>query len=86
VLRAYAKYLRQIGFALTPSFIEGTFNAHPRMARLLVQLFRRRFDPAAVAGAAEREVDCSEVASEIGQALEDVENLNEDRVLRSTWR
>jgi glutamate dehydrogenase len=82
VLRAYAKYLRQIGFALTPSFIEGTFNAHPRIARLLVQLFRRRFDPAAVAGAAEREIDCSEVAREIGQALEDVENLNEDRVLR----
>ncbi len=82
VLRAYAKYLRQIGFALTPAFIEGTFNAHPRMARLLAQLFRRRFEPAADRTEAEREIDCNAVAREIVQALEDVENLNEDRVLR----
>ena len=82
VLRAYAKYLRQIGFALTPAFVEGTLNAQPRIARLLVQLFRQRFEPDGGRSAAEREVDCGAVANEIGQALEDVENLNEDRVLR----
>jgi len=82
VLRAYAKYLRQIGFALTPAFIEGTFNIHPRIARLLVQLFRRRFEPDGDRTPASREADCSAVAAQIVQALEDVENLNEDRVLR----
>jgi len=82
VLRAYAKYLRQIGFALTPAFIEGTFNAHPRIARLLVQLFRRRLEPAADGAATDREAGCGAVAREIVQALDDVENLNEDRVLR----
>ncbi len=45
VLRAYAKYFRQIGFALSQSFIEGTLTAHPRIARMLVQLFKLRFDP-----------------------------------------
>jgi glutamate dehydrogenase len=82
VLRAYAKYLRQIGFALTPAFIEGTFNAHPHLARLLVQLFRHRFEPADGDTEAEREIDCGTVAKEILRALEEVENLNEDRVLR----
>jgi len=82
VLRAYAKYLRQIGFALTPAFIEGTFNVHPHLARLLVQLFRHRFEPADGDTEGGREIDCAAVAKEIQQALQDVENLNEDRVLR----
>jgi len=81
VLRAYAKYLRQIGFGLTPAFIEATFNAQPAIARLLVELFRRRFEPSEDLEA-ERELDCAEVIGQIRQALEGVENLNEDRVLR----
>jgi len=80
VLRAYARYLRQIGFALTPAFIEGTFNAQPRIARLLVQLFRHRFEPGR--DAAGRQIDCGAATQEILRALEDVDNLNEDRVLR----
>ena len=45
VLRAYAKYLRQIGFPLSQAFIEPTLAAHPAIARMLVELFRLRFDP-----------------------------------------
>jgi glutamate dehydrogenase len=82
VLRAYAKYLRQIGFALTPAFVEGTLNAHPRIAQQLVQLFRRRFEPDEARSREQRDADCEAMAKEIQQALEQVENLNEDRVLR----
>jgi glutamate dehydrogenase len=82
VLRAYAKYLRQIGFALTPAFIEGTFNAHPRLARMLVQLFRRRFEPDESLTAEQRAAACGEAVRQIQHMLESVENLNEDRVLR----
>jgi len=84
VLRAYAKYLRQIGFALTPAFVEATFNAHPRIARLLVQLFRVRFDPdeAGACGGAPRAEAVARQVRAIEQALEKVANLNEDRVLR----
>ena len=82
VLRTYAKYLRQIGFALTPAFIEGTLNAHPLITWMLVQLFRRRFEPDEGRSADERRADCAAAAREIVQALEQVENLNEDRVLR----
>ena len=45
MLRAYAKYLQQIGFPLSQAYIEQTLAAHPRIARMLVDLFRLRFDP-----------------------------------------
>ncbi|MBS0448523.1 MAG: NAD-glutamate dehydrogenase [Proteobacteria bacterium] len=77
VLRAYAKYMRQIGFALSQSFIEGTLATHAGIAKSLVDLFKLRFDPAGGDGDAER----AKVQA-IEAALEDVENLSEDRVLR----
>ena len=77
ILRAYAKYLRQIGFALSQATIESTLNAHPDLARMLVSLFRLRFDPATHdAKAAQAQVEAIE------HALDQVDNLSEDRVLR----
>ena len=77
VLRAYAKYLRQTGFPLSQAFIEQTFAVNPALARMVVELFELRFDPAGSVEATER----SRVAA-IEAALENVDNLNEDRVLR----
>ncbi|MBY0233436.1 MAG: NAD-glutamate dehydrogenase, partial [Burkholderiaceae bacterium] len=77
VLRAYAKYLRQIGFALSQSAIEATLAAHPRIARMLVTLFKLRFDPQA-----QDELGATAQVNGIERALEKVSNLQEDRVLR----
>jgi glutamate dehydrogenase len=77
VLRAYAKYMKQIGFALSQGAIEATLSLHPRIARMLVQLFKLRFDPAAHDEEGER----SQVHA-IELALDKVSNLSEDRVLR----
>ncbi|MCV2353971.1 NAD-glutamate dehydrogenase [Paucibacter sp. B2R-40] len=77
VLRAYAKYLRQIGFALSQATIEATLAAHPRIARMLVTLFKLRFDPAA-----HDELGANAQVNGIEKALEKVSNLQEDRVLR----
>ncbi len=79
VLRAYAKYMRQIGFPLSQTFIEATLAAHAGTARLLIELFRARFDPDGGAGAGAR---AAEHGRAIDAALEQVENLSEDRVLR----
>ncbi|HUH94808.1 MAG TPA: NAD-glutamate dehydrogenase [Casimicrobiaceae bacterium] len=79
ILRAYAKYLRQIGFALSQAFIEATLSAHPDLARALVELFRLRFDPAQGPGVGAR---TAEHLRAIDARLEAVENLSEDRVLR----
>jgi len=77
ILRAYAKYLRQIGFALPQSLIRSTLVAHPRIARMLVALFKLRFDPVAHDDdAAEAQIQAIELA------LDKVSNLAEDRLLR----
>jgi glutamate dehydrogenase len=79
VLRAYAKYLRQTGFNFSQAYIQAALAAQPAIARLLVELFKRRFDPAPVA---DRGVRCAEVAAQIEQALDRVSSLDEDRILR----
>jgi glutamate dehydrogenase len=79
VLRAYARYLRQTGFNFSQSYIQATLANNPAIARLLVGLFRQRFDPAADA---ERTVRAAALVAEIEHTLDAVENLDEDRILR----
>ena len=79
ILRAYAKYLRQIGFPLSQAFIQSTLSGHGDIARELVELFKLRFDPAGGAGAGAR---TAEQVRAIEAKLDAVENLSEDRVLR----
>jgi len=79
LLRAYAKYMRQIGFALSQTFIEATLATHASIGHLLVELFKTRFDPALDEG---REARAAEQVRAIESTLEGVENLSEDRVLR----
>ena len=77
VLRTYAKYLKQIGFAQSQATIAATLAAHPRIARMLVGLFKLRFDPQH-----RDEAGATAQVNAIEQALEKVSNLSEDRVLR----
>ena len=79
VLRAYAKYMRQIGFPLSQSFIEATLAAHPDIARMLIELFKLRFDPALPDAARSKALA---KIQQIDDAFDRVENLSEDRVLR----
>ena len=79
LLRAYGKYMRQIGFPLSQVFVEATLATHAKIARMLVELFHARFDPEGGAGAGARTAEREEA---IAAALEGVENLSEDRVLR----
>ena len=51
MLRAYAKYLRQVRFSLSQSYMEDTLSAHPALVLDLVRLFHARFDPGRAGGA-----------------------------------
>jgi glutamate dehydrogenase len=79
VLRAYAKYMRQIGFPLSQTFIEATLAAHANVARFLIELYKLRFDPGLTTAA--RSQALSKI-QQIDDALDRVDNLSEDRVLR----
>jgi glutamate dehydrogenase len=46
VLRSYCKYLLQTGVPFSSSYMSETLARHPVIARLLIELFEARFDPA----------------------------------------
>ncbi|MEV4480432.1 NAD-glutamate dehydrogenase [Micromonospora coxensis] len=82
VLRAYAKYLRQAGAVYSQEYMEHTFIAYPRIAALLVELFESRFAPGELTAQARRQRS-GELVTAIGEALDDVASLDQDRILRS---
>ena len=79
VLRAYAKYLRQVGSTFSNAYVEQALNANPAIARKLLALFQVRFDPS-LAGARDAQADL--LRQEIDAALQQVPSLDEDRILR----
>ncbi|KUP95511.1 NAD-glutamate dehydrogenase [Thermobifida cellulosilytica] len=79
VLRAYAKYLRQTATTFTPAYIADVLTSHAHIARLLVRLFESRFDPRLDEARAER---CEGITEEIRGELDQVDNLDSDRILR----
>jgi glutamate dehydrogenase len=80
VLRLYAKVLRQAGVAFSQAYMEDALSGHPEIARRLVQLFEIRFDPARATGASLAAI--AEIQA-IDHALDAVESLDEDRILRN---
>jgi glutamate dehydrogenase len=80
ILRLYCKVLRQAGSTFSQSYMEATLVTHHDIARRLVQLFEHRLDPAKTARAARHVI--AEVQA-IDHALDAVESLDEDRILRA---
>jgi glutamate dehydrogenase len=81
VLRAYRRYQRQLGSALSQASVEEALARHPAIAAKLVALFRSRFDPAKAG--ADQELEQVQLRGEILEALDAVTSLDEDRALRS---
>ncbi|MBV9494266.1 MAG: NAD-glutamate dehydrogenase, partial [Acidobacteria bacterium] len=85
VLRAYAKYIRQIGLPVAEQLIQQTLAKHPNITRQLIDLFRNHFDPAnGPAGKMTgREMAGANIRAQIEDALNSVTNTDEDSVLRT---
>lgn len=78
ILRAYAKYMRQIGVTFSQSYIENTFDRYPHIAAMIVDLFVKKFAPKKVA----TEKALQKVVDAIYLELENVANLDDDRIIR----
>jgi glutamate dehydrogenase len=79
VLRLYCKVLRQAGSNFSQAYMEDTLAAHAEVARRLVTLFEHRFNPSPA------KIGALGVVAElqaIDHALDAVESLDEDRILR----
>nr|NLD41279.1 NAD-glutamate dehydrogenase [Actinomycetales bacterium] len=82
VLRAAVAYLRQTGAVFSREYIVTTLRVNPGVARLLVDLFEARFDPDRAEDVPEGRTEES-VAAHISAALDDVANLDQDRIVRA---
>ena len=81
MLRAYARYNQQTRFGFSQSYMATTLVRHAHLARLLVAFFRARFEPGRQGS--ERSNAVSErVQQSILDALEQIENLSDDQILR----
>jgi glutamate dehydrogenase len=90
MLRAYAKYMRQLGIQNSFGFMADTLLATGPVTRLLVEYFYTRFDPRSPvatdddgpsAGPARRQA-VADVRARAEEALEAVPTLDAERVLR----
>jgi len=81
LLRSYAGYLQQIVFPFTPGFMAEVLCRYATITHQLVDYFYQRFDPQLDSSEA-REKSLQECEQKLAQALETIENLNEDRILR----
>jgi glutamate dehydrogenase len=85
LLRAYAKYLRQAGIPFSRAYIEASLLANVPITRMLVALFEARFDPETPGPEADAEGRVAAVEAieeQVVKALDDVESLDQDRILR----
>ncbi|SQD77212.1 NAD-glutamate dehydrogenase [Moritella yayanosii] len=76
VLRAYAKYMRQIGNNFSQTYIENTLTSLPELANSLYCYFHQKF------AMDQGEIDSLDIIANFETKLEDVHNLDDDRIIR----
>lgn len=79
VLRGYAKYFKQIAFIFSQEYIVSALNNNAGIAKKLVNLFETRFNPKKIQN---RDELFHKLTQEILADLDDVANLDEDKIIR----
>ncbi|MER8444630.1 NAD-glutamate dehydrogenase [Mesorhizobium sp. M1066] len=79
ILRAYGRYLQQVGIPQSQDFIAAALNRYPDIARGLHALFIARLGSTAEA---EGMVAAKHLKAKIKDALEDVPNIDDDTIIR----
>ncbi|TPM91288.1 NAD-glutamate dehydrogenase [Mesorhizobium sp. B2-1-3A] len=79
ILRAYGRYLQQVGIPQSQDFIAAALNRYPEIARGLHALFIARLGPTAEGDGV---VAAKHLKAKIKDALEDVPNIDDDTIIR----
>ncbi len=82
MLRAYARYLKQIRMGFSQSYIAETLCNNIDIALRLVELFETRFDPTFSLSKTQRLGRQQQTQQAILEALDEVTVLSEDRIIR----
>ncbi|NDC58354.1 MAG: NAD-glutamate dehydrogenase, partial [Alphaproteobacteria bacterium] len=86
LVRALARYRQQTGLDPSGRTQEDALADHPEIVRLIIGLFRVRFDPDLHETVAERAVWAEQLEKQIEAALDKVASLDADRALRRIAR
>jgi glutamate dehydrogenase len=81
MLRAYARYMKQIKLGFSGDYIAETLAAHKGITASIVELFYASFDCKDIEDE-KREEKIDQIEQSIIESLDGVENLSEDRVIR----
>jgi glutamate dehydrogenase len=82
VIRTLSRFLRQVRVPYSQDYMWATLRKHAAIAAQIVALFHTRFDPKLGASADERAAREAFINSSIETALQAVDSLDEDRILR----
>ena len=80
ILRAYVRYIKQLGFPFSRSYIAEALIAHPRAARVLVNLFKAHHHPDNGEKSEKLAAECSKA---MDMVLSEVTSSDFDRILRA---
>ncbi|HIC7358083.1 TPA: NAD-glutamate dehydrogenase [Legionella pneumophila] len=82
ILRAYAKYLHQIGIRYSQSYIEKTIETHAAIARDLIHFFYLKFG---LKKKSSFQKEMSAFEQKIQTSIDAISSLDEDRIMRYFW-
>ena len=82
LMRALARFRQQSGLDPGQGAQQAALSRNPGVARLILDLFRARLDPAAGVEAGQRLAAAEAIKADIEDALREVASLDDDRVLR----
>ncbi|MGC1954231.1 MAG: NAD-glutamate dehydrogenase domain-containing protein, partial [Gammaproteobacteria bacterium] len=82
LVRAISRFLRQIRLPYSQDYMWATLRKHAALAAKIVDLFHVRFDPRTTESMDERKTAEAAVLAEIEAGLQQVESLDEDRIVR----
>lgn len=78
IVRAYAKYMRQIGSSFSIDYIANTMASYPEIAKLLIELFNQKFNPSI----RRNKTKVESIKANVLSKLDSVSNLDDDRIIR----
>ena len=82
LIRTLSRFLRQVRIPYSQDYLWTTLGRHAALAPDIVALFHTRFDPRLALSLAERSQRQAEIRARIESALQDVQSLDEDTILR----
>lgn len=82
VIRAYAKYMQQIGFRFSQQYIEKTISNHAPIAKKLIELFCLKFSLKQNTKIKNKR---DELEQEIRADIDAITSLDEDHIIRFFW-